>query len=291
MALKDSYLSLITSQHKDKPKFAATVSKLLQYSEDVFIAAVYLDDEFDFELAEGSQQDILGDVIGSFRTLDFAFGEERRSVLNNDEYRVLQRAKIIKNHWNGKIEDLYEKWMLLFGTPIQIKDNQDMTLDIKMDIDESTEMKALMKFVGRGLIVPKPQSIRFKYQFKYPDIILPIKIHHQTSIQQPVNARHCFWNLGNVDKARWDGEFPADGTIRGTGIRPDSNYQERQYHAVAMQMYTDAKHRQRWYNIADGSVVADGSHFANGSKLRGLVEHAVTFAAVKNNIEGEATPI
>lgn len=117
------------------------------------------------------------------------------------------------------------------------------------------------------------------------------EIQHRATIQQIVDTRHCFWNLGNVERARWDGEFPADGTIRGTGIRPDSKYQERQYHTVAMQMYTDAKQRQRWYNIADGSVVADGSHFANGSKMRGLVEHAVTFSVVKNNIESGAIPI
>lgn len=117
------------------------------------------------------------------------------------------------------------------------------------------------------------------------------EIHYRATIQQVVDARHCFWNLGNVERARWDGEFPADGTIRGTGIRPDSKCQERQYHTIAMQMYTDAKQRQRWYNIADGSVVADGSHFANGSKMRGLVEHAVTFSVVKNNMESGAIPI
>lgn len=181
--------------------------------------------------------------------------------------------------------------MVLFGTPIRIKDNQDMTLDVLLDIDESEAMQALMKLVSKGLIIPKPMSVRINYKLKYPEIFQPIPISHKAEILQIVEARHCFWNLGNVERARWDGEFPADGTIRGTGIRPDSKYQERQYHTVAMQMYTDAKQRQRWHNIADGSVVADGSHFANGSKMRGLVEHAVTFSVVKNNIESGAIPI
>lgn len=290
MALKDSYMKLITSQH-EKPKFKATISKLLQYSEDTFAAAIYLDDEFDLELAAGKQQDVLGDIIGIGRAMDFSLGPEHSSILNDEEYRVLQKAKIIRNLWNGKIEDLYEKWMVLFGTPIKIKDNQDMTLDVLLDIDESEAMQALMKLVSKGLIIPKPMAVRINYRLKYPEIFQLVPIKYKAEILQVVDARHCIWNLGEIKRAYWDGEFPADGSIRGNAIRPDSNYQERQQHTVAMQMYTDTKHHQRWYNIADGSVVADGSHFANGAKLRGLVEHAVSFAVVKNNRESGAVPL
>lgn len=157
-------------------------------------------------------------------------------------------------------------------------------LEVRVPLDDIISSREMYN----EIFIAKPAHLSI---YLAMEIFQPIPISHKAEIVQIVDARHCFWNLGNVERARWDGEFPADGTIRGTGIRPDSKYQERQYHTVAMQMYTDAKQRQRWHNIADGSVVADGSHFANGSKMRGLVEHAVTFSVVKNNIESGAIPI
>lgn len=123
------------------------------------------------------------------------------------------------------------------------------------------------------------------------ELLLPMPIHHRADILQIVDARHNIWNLGNVERAKWDGEYSADGTMRGGGIIPTANYRERQQHEVAMQMYTDAWQRQRWYNIADGSVIADGSHMANGSRLAGLVEHTITITPVIDGVEKEATPI
>ncbi len=164
MALKDSYLSLITSQHRDKPKFAATMSCLLQYSEDIFETAIYLDDNFDIDLATGTQQDIIGEMIGQSRTIDLGSEAE---VLSDEEYRVLQKIKIIKNLWNGKIEDLYEKWQNLLGTSILIKDNQDMTLSVSMDVEHNNPMKSLVSLIGKGLVIPKPMSVGIKYNMQY----------------------------------------------------------------------------------------------------------------------------
>lgn len=165
-----------------------------------------------------------------------------------------------------------------------LEHNETYTFEIIVDVDKVYDWKAMIEAID----VYKPAHLEM---YLAMEIFHEWEIQHRATIQQIVEAGHYFWNLGNVERARWDGEFPADGTIRGTGIRPDSKYQERQYHTVTMQMYTDAKQRQRWYNIADGSVVADGSHFANGSRMRGLVEHAVTFSVVKNNIESGAIPI
>lgn len=165
-----------------------------------------------------------------------------------------------------------------------LEHNETYTFEIMVDMDKVHDWKAMIEAVE----IYKPAHLAMYLAMQ---IFHEWEIHYRASIQQTVDARHCFWNLGNVERALWNGEFPADGSIRGTGIRPDSKYQERQYHTVAMQIYNDAKQKHRWYNIADGSVVADGSHFANGSKMRELVEHAVTFAVVKNNIESGAIPI
>ncbi|HIX84350.1 MAG TPA: DUF2612 domain-containing protein, partial [Candidatus Megamonas gallistercoris] len=71
MALLDSYLNLITSQHKIRNKYMATVKALLSHSDDIFNCAVYFDDEFDLDLSTGNQENILGSIAGVDRTLDF----------------------------------------------------------------------------------------------------------------------------------------------------------------------------------------------------------------------------
>lgn len=162
MALKDRYLNLISSQHRDKPKYMATVSALLQHSEDIFSVAVYLDDEFDLDNATGVQQDILGEIVGQNRTVDFQPDRGLSPVLDNYAYLHLLKAKIAKNMWKGRIEDLREIWLTLFGKPIVIQDNQDMTIDVVVVgiYDQMTK-----NLIQKGYIVPKPQSVGINYAF------------------------------------------------------------------------------------------------------------------------------
>lgn len=47
MSLTESYMGLVTSQHRDKPQYTAMLDAVLQYSEDVFSCAITIDDEFD----------------------------------------------------------------------------------------------------------------------------------------------------------------------------------------------------------------------------------------------------
>lgn len=162
MALKDSYMNLVTSQHRDKPKFSAMLSALLQPSEDIFSVAVYLDDEFDLDLATGKQQDILGEIVGQSRTVDFQPDRGLSPVLDNYVYKNLLKAKIAKNMWKGCIEDLRDIWLNLFGKPIVIQDNQDMTIDVVVVGFNDQMTKNLIQ---KGYIVPKPQSVGVNYAF------------------------------------------------------------------------------------------------------------------------------
>lgn len=162
MALKDSYMNLVTSQHRDKPKFSAMLSALLQPSEDIFSVAVYLDDEFDLDLATGKQQDILGEIVGQSRTVDFQPDRGLSPVLDNYVYKNVLKAKIAKNMWKGRIEDLRDIWMNLFGKPIVIQDNQDMTIDVVVVGFNDQMTKNLIQ---KGYIVPKPQSVGVNYAF------------------------------------------------------------------------------------------------------------------------------
>lgn len=162
MALNDAYLGLITSQHRDKPKYMAMVSSMLGYLDDVWDTAVYLDDDFDLDSATGIQQDMLGHLVGQSRTVDFQPARGLSPVLDNYAYKNLLKATIAKNMWKGGIADLKEIWQTLFGYPIIIQDNQDMTIDVVVVgiYDQITK-----NLIQKGYIVPKPQGVGINYAF------------------------------------------------------------------------------------------------------------------------------
>jgi len=162
MPMMDSYLDLITSQHRGRRKFMRTVEALLSCSDDIFALAVYLDDEYDLDNATGVQEDVLGEFVGAQRTLPYQPDKGLSSVLDNEAYRTLIRARIAKNMWTGGIYDIKELWSALFGKGIIIQDNQDMTIDVlAIGIDD----QITNEMIRQGLIIPKPQGVRVNYYF------------------------------------------------------------------------------------------------------------------------------
>lgn len=156
MAILDHYLNLVTSEHRDKKKFMATVEALLRHSDDIFEAGIYVDDEFDLDEAVGAQEDVLGEIVGTERTLPYVPHTSATQVMDNESYRIMLKSKIAKNAWKGGIEDLEEIWNILFDTRIPIQDNQDMTVTVTLDPYDSL----LQEHIVHGLIIPKPQSVR-----------------------------------------------------------------------------------------------------------------------------------
>ena len=160
--LVDSYKALITSQHRLRPKYMATVESFLQYCEDIYATAVYLDDEFDLDLAVGAQEDVLGILVGASRELDWQPHTQPTATLNDDDYRILLKARIAKNHWKGGIEDLQTIWRTLFDEDIVIIDNQDMTIEVQI---RNVPSSVVHEMIYMGMIVPKPQSVGINYHF------------------------------------------------------------------------------------------------------------------------------
>lgn len=157
MEFVDNYLKLITGEHRDKPKYISMVRALLSHGSDIFSVGVELDDDFDLDYADGVQEDVLGDIVGTSRELGCQPEFNLNSILDNANFRTLLMAKISKNMWKGGIRDLATTWKLLFGNPILIKDNQDMTIDVVIisnGIDKLTQM-----MIRNGDIIPKPQSV------------------------------------------------------------------------------------------------------------------------------------
>lgn len=157
MEFVDNYLKLITGEHRDKPKYISMVRALLSHGSDIFSVGVELDDDFDLDYADGVQEDVLGDIVGTSRELGWQPEFNLNPILDNANFRTLLMAKISKNMWKGGIRDLAKTWKLLFGNPILIEDNQDMTIDVVIisnGIDKLTQM-----MIRNGDIIPKPQSV------------------------------------------------------------------------------------------------------------------------------------
>lgn len=140
MKLQD-YLDLITSQHKTRPKFIATLEALLKPVQGV---ADLLDDMrtiFDLDTAIGQQLDATGIRIGRTRYLKtplegiyFSWNEKgvgwQEGIwkglydpdtglirLPDDIYRTLLKAKVAANQWDGTIPGAYEVWDTVFPIP------------------------------------------------------------------------------------------------------------------------------------------------------------------------------
>lgn len=157
------YLDLVTSEHRDKPKYIAMLTALLQPSDDIFALGVTIGDEFDADVAVGKQEDVLGEVVKMDRTLPYQPISSPSPVMDNESYRALIKAQIAKNLWKGGIEDMEEVWQTLFGTRIAIQDNQDMTISVSLNPYQGMLRENLL----HEMIVPKPQSVRVKCNIDY----------------------------------------------------------------------------------------------------------------------------
>jgi hypothetical protein len=125
--IKD-YTGKITSEHADKPKYMAMVEAVSQCFLDTNEVASGLPDDFDLDLANDAQLDDVGLWVGISRNiptpltnvyfaldtagLGFDQGawkgpfdpDNGITILDNETYRSLIRAKIGANHWDGTLE-------------------------------------------------------------------------------------------------------------------------------------------------------------------------------------------
>jgi hypothetical protein len=133
------YLNLVTSEHRDKPKFMAMLGGTFQPLADVQVLAAGLAALFDLDVAVGAQLDVVGQWVGQSRNLTvpltgvyFTFDTAGVGFdegtwygpfdpvsgivsLPDDAYRTLLRATIAANHWDGTIDGAYAAWNILFA--------------------------------------------------------------------------------------------------------------------------------------------------------------------------------
>lgn len=178
------YTSLITSEHKDKPKFSAMVQAVTGAVDSVTDALLGMPQDFDIDTAVGAQLDIVGLWVGisrkiatpllvffSFDTDGLGFDEGNIKgpydpdtglvSLDDDTYRVILKARIGANNWDGTLPSLIDIYALVFagtGSVVFVVDNQDMSIDFYVaGIAPSALMTALLK---DGYFPLKPSGVK-----------------------------------------------------------------------------------------------------------------------------------
>ncbi len=148
------WTDLVTSEHADKPNFMATVALSVQPYADGIAVLETMPGLYDLDEAVGVQLDAVGDWVGVNRNItepdNIYFSLDANGLgldqgvwytpyapttnqfaLPDDHYRLLLRARIAANQWNGSIPAAYAAWALLlepYGNTVLLQDYQDMTL-------------------------------------------------------------------------------------------------------------------------------------------------------------------
>lgn len=155
------YVKRITSWHNDKPLFCSTIALITQPLIDNQTTASGLPSDFDIDTAAGVQLDTVGLWVGIGRVVNST--ESGVITMDDDTYRMVLRAKIQANHWDGTMETLPAIYAALspsLGATIFAVDNFDMTMDVFVS---GTRLSPLMRtIISMGLLDIKPEGVRVR---------------------------------------------------------------------------------------------------------------------------------
>ncbi len=187
MAELTDYTGLITSEHNQRPKFMGVVAALDQPMVDLMSLLGGMPDKFDLDQAVGVQLDDVGRWVGisrrvatpltgvyfSFDTVGVGFDQGSwkgpfdpdtgLTRLDDDTYRLVLRAKIGANHWDGTLESSAAILNSIFsgGTYVFIQDNQDMSMTI--GVAGKVPSAVFLALLEGGYIPLKPEGVRVNF--------------------------------------------------------------------------------------------------------------------------------
>ncbi len=181
----NTYLNLVTSEHFDKPKFIETISVSLKPLVDIQTSVLNFPVDYNVDTAIGAQLDVIGQWVGRSRQVKipltdvyFSFDtsiatgwdagiwksqfdpDSGLTSLPDEQYRILIKAKIAANKWDGTTPGAYLAWKEAFGeaSQIVIQDNQNMS--IIMAIFGLPSDTVFFKLLVEGYIPLKPEGVR-----------------------------------------------------------------------------------------------------------------------------------
>lgn len=175
----------IYAQYRDKPKAVAWYEIARKLGGSIEAAAQAVRKSYDIDTAVGEQLNVIGRIVVAPRSFvgsipmnpalfDLTDGDEfgddgamfsaltidQDGQLSDDLYRLVIKAKIIKNNGDATIENILDgmNFLLPRADVLRVTDGEDMSFSIEFYGQiTSLERYALL---NAGL-VPKPQAVRF----------------------------------------------------------------------------------------------------------------------------------
>lgn len=183
-----NYLDLITSQHRQKPKYHGVVASAVA---PLALAVGMVDTSalsaWDLDTAVGVQLDQVGEWIGTTRYLDtpltnvyFTWDDQIITgwghgywqgqydpntgivSLGDEIYRRVLYSKINSNNWDGSRESMEKIWNDVFGdqSALAVVDHQDMSISI---ILAGVPAGSMLDFILETEKIPlKPEGVRIR---------------------------------------------------------------------------------------------------------------------------------
>lgn len=175
----------IYAQYRNKPKASAWYKITMQQASRIGNAANMVRESYRIDTAVGEQLDVIGRIVVAPRSfLDrvsmspglFAladgdeFGDEQAmfsaltisqdAQLSNELYRLVIRAKIVKNNSDASIEGILSgiNFLIPGADVIRVTDGENMSFSVEFAGEiTSLERYALLN----SDLIPKPQGVRF----------------------------------------------------------------------------------------------------------------------------------
>lgn len=182
-------LSRVAWQYKQSPKYLAFLTALLKFGDELERVFLSIEESLDIDKAVGKQLDIIGDIVGVSRIIpdaipfpffgfadgrgQYPFGEKtdrsfgarfrelteaaaNTNVLKDAEYRMLIRARIVKNHSKGTPEDIIAALVYLFQTSVEYSTPAPMHVKCKLGRNLSLAESSLLDILD---ILPRPSGV------------------------------------------------------------------------------------------------------------------------------------
>ncbi len=153
------YSKLAIPEHRQQPKFMAWLAAAVKPLQSAQNCLNDLHNRFDIDKVVGIQLDKLGDILGVPRKLPFQPSNGVSPIMDDENYRLILKAAIIKEHFDGTIPNLMNLLQSLLGNMglyFIIIDNQDMSMEVIVFGKTSSLIKDELE---HDMIIPRPEGV------------------------------------------------------------------------------------------------------------------------------------
>lgn len=175
----------IYAQYRDKPKAVAWYAIARQLGGSIEAAAQAVRKSYDIDTAVGEQLNVIGRIVvaprsfvgsmpmnpglfdptdgdefGNDEAMFSALTIDQDGQLSDDLYRLVIKAKIVKNNGDATIENILDgmNFLLPNAEVLRVTDGEDMSFSIEF-YGQITNLERFA-LLNAGL-VPKPQAVKF----------------------------------------------------------------------------------------------------------------------------------